>query len=90
MFFTNGFEYLLENIAMSKEFARAAWNSTYEKGLVDVLHDYKDNPKLKVKMNGIQRHGSVALLSLMKGSLWLISQNNNYKRRIKNLNQAIK
>ena len=32
---------------MSKEVARAAWNSTYEKGLVDVLHDYKDNPKLK-------------------------------------------
>jgi hypothetical protein len=32
---------------MSKEVARAAWNLTYEKGLVDVLHDYKDNPKLK-------------------------------------------
>jgi hypothetical protein len=44
-YFTNVFEYLLENIAMSKEVARAAWNSTYEKGLVDVLHDY--NPKLK-------------------------------------------
>jgi hypothetical protein len=75
---------------MSKEVARAVWNSTYEKGLVDLLHDYKDNTKLKVKMDGIRRDGSVAVLSLMKGSLWLISQNNNYKRRIKNLNQAIK
>ncbi|XP_062191281.1 uncharacterized protein LOC133895107 [Phragmites australis] len=32
---------------MSKEVARAAWNSTYEKCLVDILHDHNNNPKFK-------------------------------------------
>ena len=34
-------------IDMSKEVSRAAWNSTYEKGLVDILHDHNNNPKFK-------------------------------------------
>nr|TKW34162.1 hypothetical protein SEVIR_2G286300v2 [Setaria viridis] len=32
---------------MAGEADRAAWNSTYEKGLVEILHNYKDNPKYK-------------------------------------------
>ena len=32
---------------MEGEDDRAAWKSTYEKGLVEILHDYKDNPKYK-------------------------------------------
>ena len=75
---------------MSKEVARAAWNSTYEKGLVDVLHDYKDNPKLKGQ-NGWNSEGWKCITAKFNERFsWLISQNNNYKRRRKNLNQAIK
>uniref|UniRef100_K3ZZK9 Myb/SANT-like domain-containing protein n=1 Tax=Setaria italica TaxID=4555 RepID=K3ZZK9_SETIT len=32
---------------MAGEVDRAAWNSAYEKGLVEILLDYKDNPKYK-------------------------------------------
>jgi hypothetical protein len=38
---------LLGNIAMEKNVSRAAWNTVYEKGLVDVLLEHKDNPKFK-------------------------------------------
>ena len=32
------------------------WNNVYEKGLVDVMHDHKDNPKFKGQ-NGWNRDG---------------------------------
>ncbi|KAF8776227.1 hypothetical protein HU200_003737 [Digitaria exilis] len=38
---------LEKKATMSGDAARAAWNSTYEKGLVEILHEYKDNPKYK-------------------------------------------
>ena len=44
---TNAIGYILGNAAMSGDVSRAAWNSTYEKGLVEILHVYKDNPKYK-------------------------------------------
>jgi hypothetical protein len=45
------------------------WNNVYEKGLVDVMHDHKDNPNSKVKMVGIVMDGTVSLPSSMKSSL---------------------
>ena len=47
---------LLKNIAMAKNVSRAAWNTVYEKGLVDVLLEYKDNPKFK-SQNGWTAEG---------------------------------
>jgi hypothetical protein len=38
---------LLGNIAMAKNVSREAWNTVYEKGLVDVLLEHKDKPKFK-------------------------------------------
>jgi hypothetical protein len=47
---------LLGNIAMAKNVSRAAWNTVYEKGLVDVLLEHKDNPKFK-SQNGWTAEG---------------------------------
>ncbi|PVH66194.1 hypothetical protein PAHAL_1G175000 [Panicum hallii] len=44
---TNAIGYVLGNAAISGDVSRAAWNSAYEKGLVEILHVYKDNPKYK-------------------------------------------
>ena len=44
---TNAIGYALGHAAMSGDVSRAAWNSAYEKGLVEILHEYKDNPKYK-------------------------------------------
>ena len=38
---------VLENAAMAGDIGRAAWNSMYERGLVDILHVYKDNAKYR-------------------------------------------
>jgi hypothetical protein len=46
----------LGNIAMVKNVSRAAWNTVYEKGLVDMLLEHKDNPKFK-SQNGLTAEG---------------------------------
>jgi hypothetical protein len=47
---------LLGNIAMVKNVSSAAWNTVYEKGLVDMLLEHKDNPKFK-SQNGLTAEG---------------------------------
>jgi hypothetical protein len=46
--------YYFHNFSFEKK--RMIWNNVYEKGLVDVMHDHKDNPKFKGQ-NGWNRDG---------------------------------